>query len=96
MPHHLEPNDVLRSADGLTSPVAVSSAGAGRIGVSMAMSPEAFEALTTLAQESGSRLDDVISKAFVLYRTAAEAHREGKAVGIAPTPDVLETEIVGF
>ena len=41
-------------------------------------------------------MDEVISKAFVLYIEAAEANRHGKSVGIASTADVLETQFVGF
>jgi hypothetical protein len=39
---------------------------------------------------------DLISKAIALYTEAADATRKGKAVGIAPTADVLETEFVGL
>jgi hypothetical protein len=35
-------------------------------------------------------------KALGLYKLAEEAKREGKAVGIAETPDSLETEFVGL
>lgn len=64
--------------------------------VSMTMSPETFDTLTRLADLTGQGLDDVVSKAFLLYKVAVEAQREGKAVGIAPTPDSLETEFVGL
>jgi hypothetical protein len=60
------------------------------------MSPKAFDKLEELARASGESLEKVISKAFALYAEAADATRSGKTVGIASTPDVLETEFVGF
>ena len=87
--------DVLRSADGITSPVAFSRDG-DRLILSISMSPEAFNKLEELAEAPGKSWDEVISKAFVLYMEAVDANRKGKAVGIAPTADVLETEFVGF
>lgn len=60
------------------------------------MSPEAFNKLAELAEAPGKSWDEVISKAFVLYMEAADADRKGKAVGIAPTADVLEIQFIGF
>jgi len=91
----LEAKDVLRSADGVTSPVGISRDG-DRLILSLSMSPEAVNKLDQLARASGKSLDDVISKAFVLYTEAADANRKGKAVGVAATADVLETQFVGF
>jgi hypothetical protein len=68
----------------------------GHIFLSLRMSPEAFESLERIAERTHVKLDDVVAKAFILYQEAAEASSQGKAVGIAPNPDVLETEFVGF
>jgi hypothetical protein len=87
---------VLHSPDGVTSPVTYGVDGSGYFSVCLKMSPESFADLDRLARASGTPLDDVISKAFILYKAAADASRSGKAVGIAPTPDVLETEFIGF
>jgi hypothetical protein len=68
----------------------------GHLIVSLKMSTESVESLNRLAQALGSPLEDVIAKSFLLYKAAAEANLQGKAVGIAPSADVLETEFVGF
>lgn len=92
----LDPKDVLRSADGLTPPVSYSLDEHGRIGVYLGMSRQAFQDLIDLAESSGTPLEEIIGKAFLLYKCAAEAHRDGKAVGIAESAEVLETEFVGL
>ena len=89
-------SELLRSADGVTSPVACAQGEGDRLVLSLSMSSEGVDRLAQLARSSGKSLEDVISKAFILYTEAAEASRKGKAVGIAPTPDVLETQFVGF
>ena len=47
-------------------------------------------------QQTGDSLSDLFRKAIGLYKLAEEEKREGKAVGIATTPDSLETEFVGL
>ena len=89
----LDSKDALRSADGVTSPVGKDR---DRLLLSLSISPEAFNRLGELAEAPGKSWDEVISKAFVLYMEAADASRKGKAVGIAPTADVLETQFIGF
>jgi hypothetical protein len=91
----LESKNVLRSADRVTSPVSVTRDGKNLV-LALSMSPKACDKLQDLADASGESLDDVISKAFVLYIEAADANRHGKSVGIASTADVLETQFVGF
>jgi len=92
---HVDSQNLLHSADGVTSPVSV-SAEHGTFFVTMKMSEAAFKTLDKLAESSGQPLDQVISKAFLLYKAAADAHKDGKSVGVAPSPDVLETEFVGI
>lgn len=92
-----EPNYVvLQAPEGSLQPVTMSDDNPPRVIVSMGLSTGMFNALAGLAKESGAGIEDVISKAFLLYKAAADAHREGKAVGIAPTADALESEFVGF
>lgn len=93
---NLDPAGVLKSPDGATSPVAFGLSGRDQIDLRLSVSEETFNALEDLALASRSNLGDVISKAFVLYQAAAAADRQGKAVGIAPTADALETHFVGF
>jgi hypothetical protein len=63
---------------------------------SVGISPQLISMLRELAESSGQGRDAVIVKAFHLYKVSVDARREGKAVGIAPTADVLETEFVGL
>jgi hypothetical protein len=95
MTRALGAKEILRSGDRVTSPVAFSRDG-DRYLVSLSMSPEAFEKLEELAEAPGKSWDEVISKALALYMEAVEATRTGKAVGIAPAADVLETQFIGF
>jgi MinD superfamily P-loop ATPase len=92
----LDPAGVLHSADGVTSPVAYTVDDTDTVLISLSMSPEAFNDLDRIAMTTHSSLSDVIAKAFILFREAAEANRQGKAVGIAKSADALETEFVGF
>ena len=62
----------------------------------MRISSETLASLERLARLGGSSLPDVIAKAFILYETAADASRSGKAVGIASHADILDVEFVGF
>ena len=39
---------------------------------------------------------DLFRKALGLYKLAEEAKREGKSVGVATSPESLETEFVGL
>ena len=91
---NMDSQNVLHSADGVTSPVSTTF-DHGAYFVSMRMTKEAFTMLNKLAESSGQPLDLVIGKAFLLYK-AADAKKDGKAVGVAPTSDVLETEFVGI
>lgn len=91
-----DPGGIFRREDGVTPPISASVASGGRVHVDMIMSPAGYRMLEELAERSGQGIDDVVAKAFLLYRAALEAHKEGKAVGVAATADVLETEFVGL
>ncbi|SRR5579871_6281216 len=59
--------------------------------------PEAAAELDQLMRQTGD--DDptlLFQKALALYKFAVDATREGKEVGIASTPDCLETRFVGL
>jgi hypothetical protein len=86
--------DANRAADRVASPAPTKDG--DRLFFSLSTSTKAFNRLEELAETSNRSLADVLSKALVLYLEAADANRKGKAVGIAPTADVLETEFVGF
>jgi ribosomal protein S3 len=60
------------------------------------MSPEVYEFLERLAEESGKSKVEVIRKALGLYRLALDARREGLVVGAATEEQPLDTEFVGF
>jgi hypothetical protein len=61
-----------------------------------AMTPEADEFLADLAQRTGLSEGDVLRLALGMFKTAVDAKQQGKHVGIASTPNVLDTELVGF
>lgn len=64
--------------------------------VSLHFSNEVIDALNRLLVRTGDTPEDLFRKALALYTLASDAHTEGKAVGTATSPDVLETEYVGF
>ena len=58
--------------------------------------PEAARQMSELIRESGDSPTDLFQKALALYKLSKDAVRQGKAVGIAETADLLETEFVGI
>lgn len=60
------------------------------------LSDAAVQTLNNLLNATGNSPDELFRKALGLYKAAFEARRDSKAVGAAPTADVLETEFVGF
>jgi hypothetical protein len=67
-----------------------------RIVRNLAMTPEADEFLADLAQRTGFTEGDVLRRALGMFKTAVDAKEQGKHVGVAATPEVLDTEFVGF
>ena len=67
-----------------------------RIVRNLAMTPEADEFLADLAQRTGLSEGDVLRLALGMFKTAVDAKQQGKHVGVAGTPDVLDIELVGF
>jgi hypothetical protein len=67
-----------------------------RIVRNLAMTPAAEEFLGDLARKTGLSEGDVIRLALGMFKTAVDAKRQGKHVGVASTPDVLDMELVGF
>jgi len=64
--------------------------------VTLKLSPDAQKFLIKAMNLSNGDVDDIFRKALVMYTRALEARHDGKAVGTALTPDVLEDEFVGF
>lgn len=64
--------------------------------ITLNLSLDAYMALIQLLCMTGESTDDLFRKAISLYKVAVEATQEGKAVGIATSPDVLETQFVGL
>jgi len=64
--------------------------------ITLDLTPEASRALEELTESTGQDVSVVFRKALALYKLAREATKEGKAVGVATTPDVLETEFEGL
>jgi hypothetical protein len=58
--------------------------------------PEAAKQLDELRQKTGDSHSDLFRKALTLYKLAREAVEAGKSVGVAETPDSLETRFVGL
>jgi hypothetical protein len=69
---------------------------AGSTPFSIDLSPAAWVAFKNLVEETGESPGALIVKALGLYRLASAAKKEGKAVGVAPSPEDLETEFTGF
>jgi hypothetical protein len=67
-----------------------------RTRITLDLPPEAAQALNELMSRTRDTPSDLFRKALGLYALAEEAKREGKAVGIAATPDCLETDFVGL
>jgi hypothetical protein len=67
-----------------------------RIVRNLAMTPEADEFLADLAQRTGLSEGDVLRLALGMFKTAVDAKQQGKHVGVASSPDVLDIELVGF
>ncbi len=64
--------------------------------ITLDLTPEATRALEELTESTGQDVSVVFRKALALYKLAREATKEGKAVGVAATPDVLETKFEGL
>ena len=53
-------------------------------------------AIDELARRLNEDPGQVLVKAVALLKAAVDAHEQGKAVGVAASPESLETEFVGF
>jgi hypothetical protein len=76
--------------------LSLSGTAKARIVRNLAMTPEADEFLADLAQRTGLNEGDVLRLALGMFRTAVDAKEQGKHVGVASSPDVLDIELVGF
>jgi hypothetical protein len=78
------------------SSISLTGTATARIERNLAMTPEAEKFLASLATRSGKSEGDVIRLALGMFRTALDAKEQGKHVGVASSPDVLDIELVGF
>ncbi len=76
--------------------ITFSGTATARVVRNLAMTPEANELLADLAQRTGLSEGDVLRLALGMFKTAVDAKQQGKHVGVASTPDVLDIELVGF
>jgi hypothetical protein len=60
------------------------------------LSDHVRDVLNDLLDRTDGNPEDLFRKALALYRIAVEARAQGKSVGIARSPDALETEFVGL
>jgi hypothetical protein len=67
-----------------------------RVVRNLAMTPAAEEFLGDLAHKTGLSEGEVLRRALGMFKTAVDAKQQGKYVGVASTPDVLDVELVGF
>lgn len=67
-----------------------------RVVRNLAMTPAAEEFLADLAHRTGLSEGEVIRRALGMFKTAVDARENGKHIGVAGTPDVLDIELVGF
>jgi hypothetical protein len=58
--------------------------------------PRMTAAVEDLMAETGKPIGEIVAGALGLFVLTLKAHQEGKAVGVATSPDVLETEFVGL
>ena len=79
-----------------SSGLSIGGTAKARIVRNLAMTPEADEFLADLAQRTGLSEGDVLRLALGMFKTALDAKQQGKHVGVASTPDVLDIELVGF
>jgi hypothetical protein len=78
------------------SSISLTGTATARIERNLAMTPEAEKFLASLAARAGKSEGDVIRLALGMFRTALDAKEQGKHVGVASSPDVLDIELVGF
>jgi hypothetical protein len=64
--------------------------------ITLNLSDHMRDVLNELLKRTEDKPDDMFRKALALYKLAIEAHDQGKSVGIATSPDALETEFVGL
>ena len=86
---------VMERDEGVPRKVIVTPPG-GLARMTIDLPPTAAIAIEQLLNETGDTPGALFGKAIGLYMLSLEAHKRGKAVGSADSPDVLETEFTGF
>jgi hypothetical protein len=92
------PGEIVRSdwEPGVIGPTGIFHPSDHSVSFVLKFPPETTAQLDRLIQESGGDATELFKQAIALYKLAKEAVREGKAVGIASSPDCLETQFVGL
>jgi hypothetical protein len=85
-----------QTVDAVSDHLSMTDKVTARIVRNLAMTPAAEEFLADLAQRTGRSEGEVIRLALGMFKTAVDAKQQGKHVGVANTPDVLDMELVGF
>jgi hypothetical protein len=80
----------------VSSDLTMSATATARVVRNLAMTRDANELLTTLAQETGLGEGDVLRLALGMFKVAVDAKRDGKHVGVARSPEALDLELTGF
>lgn len=60
------------------------------------LSPDAIDELNGIMDLTGDTPTELLRKAIGLYKVTQQAIHEGKAVGIAETPESLDVQFVGI
>lgn len=76
------------------NPQVLKGTGPGPVGFILQFPPDETRELDRLIKEAGGDPTEFFKRAISLYKLAKDATEEGKAVGIATSPDSLETQFV--
>lgn len=64
--------------------------------ITMEVTPEMLATLREMARDAGRPLDVILTRTIGLYRELLRVTAEGKHVGCATSPDVLDVEFTGI
>jgi hypothetical protein len=76
--------------------LSVTDKATARVVRNLAMTRDANELLANLGQRTGLGEGDVLRLALGMFKVAVDARQQGKHVGVASSPDMLDIELVGF
>ncbi|WP_435016047.1 hypothetical protein TA3x_003606 [Tundrisphaera sp. TA3] len=64
--------------------------------ITLQVTPEMMATLQQMSRESKQPLDVLFTRAIGLYQAALRASADGKYIGYAASPDVLDVEFTGL